>query len=130
MIWRRGSGFRGPSRFMGGREFEILAAGRGAATPEAVRRVVEGRILFTPSVMPRSGPYPRAEHRTLNASAPLTDDERHVAASLYAALMTATCVELTGGAGPILLEGPFARNALYVEALSKASGRAVIGCSG
>ncbi len=118
------------ARFMGGREFEILAAGRGAATREAVRRVVEGRVLFTPSVVPRSGPYPRAEHRTLNASASLTDDERHVAASLYAALMTATCVELTGGAGPILLEGPFTRNALYVEALSKASGRAVIGCSG
>jgi sugar (pentulose or hexulose) kinase len=118
------------ARFMGGREFEILTAGRGAATPEAVRRVVEGRILFTPSVVPRSGPFPRAKHRTLNASAPLNDDEKHVSASLYAALMTATCVALTGGAGPILLEGPFARNPLYVEALSKASGRAVIGCSG
>ena len=47
------------ARFMGGREFEILTGGRGAATPEAIKRVVEGRVLLTPSVVPGCGPYPR-----------------------------------------------------------------------
>jgi sugar (pentulose or hexulose) kinase len=118
------------ARFMGGREFEILTGKRGAATPAAIERVVEDRILFTPGVLPGSGPFPRARHRILNARGPLSSDEAHVAASLYAALMTETCLKLTGAAGPILVEGPFARNALYVEALSKASSRSVISCAG
>ncbi|MBL0407105.1 FGGY-family carbohydrate kinase [Microvirga aerilata] len=114
------------SRFMGGREFELLTRGGGAATPEAVRRVVEEGIIVTPSVVPGSGPYPHAAHRILNAVDGLTQDEAYVAASLYEALMTATCLDLTGAAGPIVVEGPIARNGLFIEALAKAKKRPVI----
>ncbi|WP_262296525.1 FGGY-family carbohydrate kinase [Microvirga sesbaniae] len=118
------------ARFMGGREFELLTKGQGTATPDAVRRIVEERILLTPGVVPGCGPFPAARHRIVNASNDLNPDETYVAASLYAALMTKVCLDLTRAAGPVILEGPFARNALYAEALSKAVGRTVIPVSG
>ena len=114
------------ARFMGGREFELLTKGQGAATPAAIERVVDEGILFMPSVVPGCGPFPDAEHRVVNAPSGLNPDETYVAASLYAALMTKACLDLTRAAGPIVVEGPFARNALYVEALSKATERSVI----
>lgn len=118
------------ARFMGGREFEILTKGQGSATPEAVARIVKDGICLTPSVMPGCGPYPHAKHRVVNASGDLSADEIYVAASLYCALMTKTCLDLTGAAGPIVVEGPFARNRLYIEALSKATGRTVVSVAG
>jgi sugar (pentulose or hexulose) kinase len=114
------------SRFMGGREFEMLTKGRGTATPEAIHRIVQERILLTPSVVPGCGPFPCAEHRIVNASNELNSDETYVVASLYEALMTKACLDLTRASGPVIVEGPFARNALYAEALSKATGRSVI----
>jgi sugar (pentulose or hexulose) kinase len=117
------------ARFMGGREFELLTRGQGTATPEAISRVVEEPIFMTPSVVPGCGPFPDAEHRVVNASNTLSADETYVAASLYVALMTKACLDLTRAAGPIIVEGPFARNALYAEALSKAIGRSVIAVS-
>ncbi|MBA1156420.1 FGGY-family carbohydrate kinase [Microvirga mediterraneensis] len=117
------------ARFMGGREFEILTKGRGEATPEATLHVVERRILMTPSVVPGCGPFPDAVHRLVNASGNLDEDEIYVAASLYTALMTQACLDLTRAAGPIIVEGPFARNALYAEALGSATGRQVIAVS-
>jgi sugar (pentulose or hexulose) kinase len=114
------------ARFMGGREFEMLTRGQGAATPEAIDRVVEQRILLTPSVVPGCGPYPDAVHRIVNAANGLNPDEVCVAASLYSALMTKACLDLTCAAGPVIVEGPFARNSLYTEALSKAIGRQVV----
>jgi sugar (pentulose or hexulose) kinase len=117
------------ARFMGGREFELLTSGQGTATPEAVHRVVEKQILLTPSVVPGCGPFPGAEHRVVNASDELNADETYVAASLYASLMTKACLDLTRATGLIIVEGPFARNALYAEALTKAIGRPVISVS-
>ncbi|EIM28085.1 FGGY-family carbohydrate kinase [Microvirga lotononidis] len=117
------------ARFMGGREFELLTKGRGRATPEAIRRVLDRRILMTPSVVPGCGPFPDATHRLVNASDDLNEDETYVAASLYTAMMTQACLDLTRAAGPIIVEGPFARNALYAEALSNATGREVIAVS-
>jgi len=118
------------ARFMGGREFEILTGGQGRPTADAIARVVEEGILFTPGVVPGCGPYPHAEHRVVNASGELDANETHVAASLYAALMTRTCLNLTGAAGPVVVEGPFAGNGLYTEALAKATGRPVVAVGG
>ncbi len=113
------------ARFMGGREFELLTGGKGAATSAAIQRVLEERILLTPSVVPGCGPYPHAKHRVVNAQGNLDADETYVAASFYAAFMTKTCLDLTGAAGPVIVEGPFARNMLYIEALSRVAERPV-----
>jgi sugar (pentulose or hexulose) kinase len=118
------------ARFMGGREFELLTIGKGAATPEAIKRVLDRGILLTPSVVPGCGPYPHAKHRVVNVSDGLDADEMYVAASFYAAMMTEACLDLTGAAGPVVVEGPFACNLLYIEALSKATGRLVVPVAG
>ena len=52
--------------------------------------------------------------------------ERTAALSLYLAMMTATCLELIGAKGPTLVEGPFARNALYAAMLGAATARPVL----
>ena len=58
--------------------------------------------------------------------AALGDGERAVAVSWYLALMTAVCLESIGADGPIVVEGPFARNRRYVEMLEVATGRGVV----
>ena len=44
--------------------------------------------------------------------------------------MTQACLDLTGASGLIIVEGPFARNPLYVESLGKVTWRPVIGATG
>lgn len=118
------------ARFMGGREFELLTGGQGTATPQAVERVLREGILFTPSVVSGCGPYPHAKHRVVNAPDGMDADETYVGASFYEAFMTKTCLDLTGAAGPVFVEGPFARNMLYIEALSDILGRPVVPVAG
>ena len=48
-----------------------------------------------------------------------------VAASFYLALMTAECLAITGAEGPVIVEGPFSRNAAFRDMLAAATGRPV-----
>src|SRR5690606_14999004 len=52
-------------------------------------------------------------------------EARFVAVSFYLAMMTATCLELTGADGNTIVEGSFAANRLFVEMLIAASNRGV-----
>ncbi|SHI77884.1 FGGY-family carbohydrate kinase [Wenxinia saemankumensis] len=111
------------ARFMGGREYEREKG--AAAAPSASDRdaVLAGGALLRPSVEPASGPFPgRSGGWTAE---PATEGERSVALGYYLALMTAECLALTHGAGPIIVEGPFARNADYLAMLGAATGREV-----
>jgi len=56
----------------------------------------------------------------------MSPGEKSVALSWYLALMTATCLDMIGAQGPSVVEGPFARNALYAEMLTAATGRASV----
>jgi len=114
------------ARFMGGREFETLTRGLSTEWSEDdIMRVLERRIMLLPSVQQGSGPFPRAES-TWCAAEQATDGERTVAASFYLALMTATCLDLIGAQGPIIVEGPLGRNAALVRMLATAASRPVI----
>jgi sugar (pentulose or hexulose) kinase len=44
--------------------------------------------------------------------------------------MTQSCLELLGADGPIIVEGPFAANSIYLHALAGFAGRDVIAVSG
>ncbi len=116
------------SRFMGGREFEILTA--GIATPSeaelgaALERVLAGDILYLPNAADGSGPYPGKKGYWLNE--PQGEAERYVAASLYAAMMTATCLSLVGNAQTTIVEGPFGRNRIYTQSLAAITGSNVL----
>ncbi|WP_105384935.1 FGGY-family carbohydrate kinase [Neorhizobium alkalisoli] len=121
------------SRFMGGREFEMLTSEFGRLSPEAalaaMPQVIENGLMLLPNIAAGSGPFPGCERQWLN-DAGVSADERWAAAFLYLALMTETCLGLIGAQGPILVEGPFASNHAYLQALASATSREVIALSG
>ena len=86
--------------------------------------MLETPILLTPSVQQGSGPFPRRKAEWIGGEP--TGDARHVAASFYLAMMTATALELIGAEGPTIVEGPFAANRPFAEMLAAATARPVI----
>lgn len=116
------------SRFMGGREFELLTTGTkppsDAELEAALDAVLTDEILYLPNAVDGSGPYPSRKGHWLNE--PRSDAERYVAASLYAAMMTAACLALVGNAKTTIVEGPFGSNGIYTQALAAISGSDVL----
>jgi sugar (pentulose or hexulose) kinase len=56
----------------------------------------------------------------------LTPAARAAAASCYAAFVTETCLTLAGAKGPVIVEGPFARNSAFLGVLAGVVGRPVV----
>ena len=121
------------SRFMGGREFELLTAELGKLSPQAalcaMPHVVQKGLMLLPNIAPGSGPFPGRRLEWVNDE-DATADERWAAACLYLALMTETCLDLIGARGPILVEGPLSANPAYLQALGALLKREVIAISG
>ncbi len=121
------------SRFMGGREFELLTAELGLFSAEAaldaLPDVIEHRMMLLPNLAEGSGPFPGAKRTWLQADN-ATPPQRWAAACLYLALMTETCLGLIGAKGPTLVEGPFAGNPIYLKALRSLLDRPVIALPG
>ena len=67
----------------------------------------------------------RSRTHSSDGNEPQEPAERKAAASVYTALMTQTCLDLIGAEGPVVVEGPFALNQLYLEALHTLSRRDV-----
>ncbi|MDH0612452.1 MULTISPECIES: FGGY-family carbohydrate kinase [unclassified Agrobacterium] len=121
------------SRFMGGREYEMLTQQFGHAPEEAIeaslKSVTAKGMMLLPSIVSGSGPF------SDKTACWIGDDnatvaERHAAAALYLALMTEFSLSLIGRKGPVLVEGPFASNALYLKALAGFADTEVIAVSG
>ena len=113
---------------MAGREFEILTDGQAAAPSAAdVASVIERRVMALPGFVAGNGPFGKRTGSWSVEPATLSASERTAAASLYVALVAETCLSLTGSEGPVLVEGPFARNALFLSALAALVDRPVIG---
>nr|WP_075215461.1 FGGY-family carbohydrate kinase [Mongoliimonas terrestris] len=107
------------ARFMGGREVELLTGGRPETPDRAtLDRVIEQGVMALPTFVPKSGPFPNGKGRWTTDPDRLSAAERTAAASLYAALMTAEALGLAGARGPVVIEGPFARNAVFTSALA------------
>lgn len=115
------------ARFMGGREFDLLmAGGRAQASTDDISRVLDKAVMHLPAVENRSGPFQGRVARWTVDERTLNQGERYAAVSFYLALMTTECLSLTGAAGPVIVEGPFAKNGLFCDMLSAATGREVI----
>lgn len=114
------------ARFMGGREYDLMR-GQGAAFPSAedVQHVLDTPLFLLPSAEPATGPFQGKAHRWTPTAPPATDPKRDVALASYLALMTAECLGITGANGQVIVEGPFARNRLYLSMLAAATGRPV-----
>lgn len=114
------------ARFMGGREFETLMDGhRHPASAEAIRSVIARGAMLLPAVEPRSGPFQGRQAAWTVDENDLSAAERHAVVSFYLALMTATCLDMTGAEGPTIIEGPFAANHAYRTMLTAATERPV-----
>jgi sugar (pentulose or hexulose) kinase len=114
------------ARFMGGRERAILTEGLDdECAAEDVATVLAKRILLLPSVQAGHGPYARRKAEWISDQ-PIQPGERQAAIAFYLAMMTATSLELIGADGPVIADGPFARNDLYLRMLAAATGRDVI----
>ncbi|MCB0931454.1 MAG: hypothetical protein KDB71_06085, partial [Mycobacterium sp.] len=112
------------ARFMGGREFDTIMAG---ADPDWQQRdlqaVLSSSQMFLPSMELGTGPYPTRQGGWMGGEP--AGGRRKVAASFYLALMTATCLDLAGAEGEIIVEGPFASSRPYLLMLSAATSRLV-----
>jgi sugar (pentulose or hexulose) kinase len=121
------------SRFMGGREFEILSAKIGPVSIEdavaAMPDVIEKSMMLLPNVAPGSGPFQGKERRWVNAEA-ASAGEHYAAVCLYLALMTEACLGLIGAGGPVVVEGPFSLNETYLDVVAALTGRDVFAVPG
>ncbi|SLN53190.1 FGGY-family carbohydrate kinase [Roseisalinus antarcticus] len=115
------------ARFMGGREYEIVQAG-GTAEPTGpdIAQVLASSLMVLPAVEPRTGPFRGCPMRWTGPEPAVGSGQRAAALSFYLALMTNTCLRLTGAEGPTIVEGPFARNGLFTGMLGAATGRPVL----
>lgn len=110
------------ARFMGGREFDMLAPGAVEPSAADIEKVIAGDIQVLPSFVPGVGPFPDAVGRWTTGPDGLTAGERTAAVSLYLALMTQTCLGLCGLGRSVTIEGPLARNGLFAQALAALTG--------
>ncbi|MBY6006221.1 FGGY-family carbohydrate kinase [Salipiger bermudensis] len=112
------------ARFMGGREYERMRPQTVAPTRADIDRVLaQGKALY-PAIETASGPFGGCAGGWSDEA--MTPGEKGAALSLYLALMTATCLDLIGARGPVIVEGPFARNELYLDMLTVRTGRPVL----
>ena len=115
------------ARFMGGRAYSLLIGDDPPpASPEAEANVLEQGHMLLPSLPGGSGPFPAARPCWTTDEGKLAPAERLAVVSFHLALMTATCLDLIGARGEILVEGPFALNDAYLRMLAAATGRPVL----
>ena len=113
---------------MAGREFEILTDGKATEpSPAEIATVLGRKIMALPAFVAGNGPFGHRRGSWSVEPATLAPGERTAAASLYVALVAETCLTLTGAQGPVLVEGPFAKNRLFLSALAALVDRPVIG---
>jgi len=115
------------ARFMGGREYE-LAMGGAQVAPDAedIRAVLEGGIMLMPALVDTSGPFRGQRAHWLGEEPAAGSGQRAAAVAFYLALETAHCLALIGHRGPVIVEGPFARNRACLDMLAAATGATVV----
>jgi sugar (pentulose or hexulose) kinase len=105
------------ARFMGGREYEAIAAGsQAAATPATLQQVIDRGQFALPSFAP-GGPYP-SRKGMLRGPIPSGAEERAAIATLYVALMTDVVLDQLRSTNQIVVDGGLARNQALLGTLA------------
>ena len=112
------------SRFMGGREIEILAGREGhaagasssqGAQVEVAIRAIEAGHMILPTMVPGVGPFPDAQADI--GGAPQSALEAMARAHLYAALVADVSLDLIGSRDCVIVEGRFSQSPIFVRTL-------------
>jgi sugar (pentulose or hexulose) kinase len=110
------------SRFMGGREIEMLAgadvtdsAVDASRVSSAIKAVEAGEMIIPPCV-PGVGPFPAANSR-IRAPRQNSSDPMAVA-HLYAAMVADVSLDLIGSKDTLLIDGRFAAAPVFAQALA------------
>lgn len=103
------------ARYMGGREYEVIAQGGAEPTIDGLIEVMARGSLALPCLA-SAGPY-AGRRGALEGVDGLNASQRASLATLYSALMTAQLIESLGSAGEIFVDGPLARNPLFGSVL-------------
>jgi len=115
------------ARFMGGREHDLAL---GGAVVDADARdmldVLKNGSMLLPAVVPETGPFASSQAVWVGKEPKLGSPQRSAAVGFYLALVTSHCLDLIGHDGPVIVEGPFARNKAYLDMLRVASQSPII----
>ncbi len=115
------------ARFMGGREHDLALGGSAVeADEDDMLDVLDRRTMLLPAVVSETGPFAGTLARWAGDEPPLGSGQRSAAVGFYLALVTSHCLDLIGHKGPVIVEGPFARNSAYLAMLSAATASAII----
>jgi sugar (pentulose or hexulose) kinase len=102
-------------RFMGGREYAVIAGGGGNPDPAAIERVIASGALALPCFSGQGGPY-AATKGVIRGEVAARD--RTALATLYCALVSDLMLTRMGAAGgDLIVEGTFSRNLAFCQAL-------------
>jgi L-fuculokinase len=115
------------ARFMGGREYAVLAADAPADAAEAdVAAIIASGALALPAFSDQGGPF-AARKGVIEGEAPTTPKARAALATLYSALMTAHMLRRLEAPGDLIVEGGFARSPAFAAVLARLmAGRRVV----
>lgn len=110
------------ARFMGGRELERIAGddrADGGTAEERLARLLGSPSYVVPSFSDQGGPFAGRTGRIVDhAGSDTTAADPATLGALYCALMTDLMLDVLSARGPIILDGPFATNDVYVAALA------------
>jgi sugar (pentulose or hexulose) kinase len=110
------------ARFMGGREYAVLAGdGPAGADDAAVAAIVASGVLALPAFSDQGGPF-AARKGIIRGEAPATPKARAALATLYSALMTAHMLRRLEAPGDLIVEGGFARSPAFAAVLARLMG--------
>ncbi|MGH6894419.1 MAG: FGGY-family carbohydrate kinase, partial [Dongiaceae bacterium] len=110
------------ARFMGGRELERIIGDHRAddgAADQRLARPLAAPIYALPAFSDQGGPFAGRAGRIVDEQGnDSTAADPATLAALYCALMTDLLLDVLCARGPIILDGPFATNDIYVAALA------------
>ena len=115
------------ARFMGGREYAVLAGGSPVDADEAdVGAIIASGVLALPAFSDQGGPF-ASRKGVIEGLAPTTPKARAALATLYSALMTAHMLRRLEAPGELIVEGGFARSPAFAAVLARLmAGRRVV----
>jgi sugar (pentulose or hexulose) kinase len=105
-------------RFMGGREFSVLAGERPAAIgPGEIAEVIASGAFALPAFSDQGGPF-AGRAGLIKGATPSTPAARTALATLYVALMTQLMLDKLEAPGDWIIEGGFAKTPAFAATLA------------